>query len=261
MRVPAPGVMMSPMTAWTEALPPLPELAEIAERVATDANVHAVLLTGSYAHGMATDDCDVDLHLVLDRPDERWRTGMHGRVDLRVGDRRQYRRIPAHPSTWWDRYRIARGRLLLDRTGGDFAEDLRTWGELSTVEKVDALDYYLDPYLTYSLRSLHEARAGEERAAHLDALEAIPWALRLVFALHGRVRPTNRYLEWELLHHPLPGPEWDGPWLLETVAELLRNGSPAAQRELFARLEPPLRALGFGGALDGYPKAMRFLHE
>ena len=249
------------MSAWTEALPPLAELADIAERVDADPNVLAVLLTGSFAHEMATDDCDVDLHVVLERSDESWRSDTTGRVDLRVGDRRMYRRIPAHPSTWWDRYRIARGRLLLDRTDGDFDADLRTWGQLTAEEKSDALDYYLDPYLTYAMRSLHQDRAGEHRAAHLDAVESIPWALRLVFALHGRVRPTNRYLEWELAHHPFEDPAWDGTWLLGIVAALLRDGSPAAQRELFARLEGPLRALGFGGALDGYPKAMRYLHE
>lgn len=248
------------MSAWTEALPPLPELTEIAGRVEADRNVRAVFLTGSFAHDMATDDCDIDLHVVLDRLDDSWRTDSYGRVDLRVGDRRRYRRIPAHPSTWWDRYRIARGRILLDRTEGDFADDLRMWGRLTAEEKLDALDYYLDPYLTYSLRSLHQFRTGEQWAAHLDAVEAIPWALRLVFALHDRVRPTNRYLEWELAHFPLPGPEWDRDRLLGVVADLMRDGSPAAQRDLFARIEPPLREIGFGGALDGYPKALRYLH-
>lgn len=247
------------MDAWTRDLPPLPELAEIAERVDGDGNVHAVLLTGSFAHGMGTPDCDVDLHVVLGRADESWRTGSRGRVDLRVGERRAYRRVPSHPSDWWDRYRIARGRVLVDRTDGEFADELRPWGELGREEKFDALDYYLDPYLTYSHRSLHEFRIGESGAAHFDAVEAMPWALRLVFALAGRPRPTNRYLAWELEHHPLPGPDWPAPWLLGIVRDVLRDGSPRAQRELFARLEPALRRLGFGGALDGYPKALRHL--
>lgn len=248
------------MTAWTDDLPQLAELAEIARRVDDDENVHSVLLTGSYAHGMATSDCDIDLHVVLDRADDTWRTGSAGRVDLRVADRRMFRRIPAHPSNWWDRYRIARGRILMDRTDGDFEHDLRSWGQLTGDEQLDALDYYLDPYVTYSLRSLHEFQAGETRVAHLDALEALPWALRLIFALHGRVRPTNRYLEWELTHHPLDGPEWAADWLLGACDDLRRTGSPQAQRELFARIEPCLRRRGFGGALDGYPKAMSYLH-
>lgn len=251
--------MIQPMTAWTQALPALDKVAEIAQRIEGDDNVQALLLTGSFAHGMETDDCDLDLYVVLGRPDEAWRTGENGRVDLRIVDRRTFRRIPTHPSTWWDRYRIARGRVLVDRTDGEFATDLAAWGRLSSEEQLDALDYYLDPYLTYTLRSLHEFAAEETRSAHLDAVEAIPWALRLVFALQRRVRPTNRYLAWELTHHPLDGADWDGAWLLGIVDDLLRDGSPAAQKALLARIDPPMRTLGFGGALDGYPKIRRYL--
>ena len=38
-------------------------------------------------------------------------------------------------------------------------------------------------------------------------MEAIPYALRTIFALETRVRPYNKYLEWELHHHPLE--DWD----------------------------------------------------
>ena len=92
---------------------------------------------------------------VYKRQDEAWRTGQYGRVDLRVDDRRFFARAPGHPSTWWDRYRIARGRILLDRTDGAFTRDLGAWGRLTPAERLDAIDYYLDPYLTYSQRSLH----------------------------------------------------------------------------------------------------------
>lgn len=252
--------MIEGMTSWTGGLPTWPEVSDIAGRVDDDDNVHAVLLTGSFAHEMATDACDLDLRVVLERPDEAWRTGQYGRVDLRVDDRRFFARAPGHPSTWWDRYRIARGRILLDRTDGAFTRDLGAWGRLTPAERLDAIDYYLDPYLTYSQRSLHEAQVGEASAARWDALEAMPWALRLVFAVHWRVRPINRYLAWELDRHPLGEPGWDSAWLLEIVDAALRDGSVAAQRELFGRLEPALREAGFGGALSGYPTALTYLH-
>lgn len=247
------------MSPWTTTLPDLPEVAEIARRVDADPQVSGVILTGSFAHGMSTDDCDVDLLVVLARPDDAWRIGSQDRVDLRVTDMRALRRVPSHPSDWWDRYRLSRGRVLLDRTEGAIPAALAAWGTLTAAEKADALDYYLDPYLTYSMRSLHQFGAGEDRAGHLDALEALPWALRLAFALEGRPRPTNRYLEWELTHYPFQAPGWDRERVLGMVDDLRRNGSPQAQRDLFRALDPRLRTLGFGGALDGYPKAMRYL--
>lgn len=243
-----------------DCLPAADEVDALGRRVDADDNVQGVLLTGSYAHGMATPDCDIDLQVILAERDERWMSGPFGPLDVHVVDADGFRRVPVHPANWWDRYRIGRGRLLLDRTDGSLAADHRRWSALSAVEQADAVDYYLDPYLTYTMRSLHEARHGEAQASRLDAAEAIPWALRLVFAIRGRVRPTNRYLAWELEHHPLDVPGLSGSRLSALLEDMLADGSPAAQRELFADLEPRLRAQGFGGALEGYPKAMQLLH-
>ena len=52
-------------------------------------------------------------------------------------------------------------------------------------------------------RSLKNARVGLELASLLDAQESIPWFLEFVFTVHGRLRPYNKWLEWELEQHPL----------------------------------------------------------
>lgn len=239
-------------------LPALDELTDVARRVEADDNVAAVLLAGSYAHGMNTAACDVDLLVVVDREDERWRSGRTGRLDLQVLDRRRFRSVPKDPSRWWDRYRMARSQVLLDRSDGAVEQELQAWGRLTETEQQDAVDFYLDPYLSYSARSLLAAEAGEEREAHLDAMEALPWALRLIFAVHNRVRPTNRFLAWELRQHPLPAP-WDVDEVLTVVDTLRQSAAPTMQRRLFGHLEPDLRRIGFGGVLAGHGPAVAAL--
>src|SRR5205823_14950747 len=62
----------------------------------------------------------------------------------------------------------------------------------------------------------------------LDAAEAVPALLTAIFALEGRVRPFNKYLEWELRHHPLPA--WHPDTLLALLGRAL-DGDAAAQHE------------------------------
>jgi len=80
-------------------------------------------------------------------------------------------------------------------------------------------------------------------------VEAIPHALRTIFALADRVRPYNKYLEWELRHHPLEG--WTADELLPLLDRVL-TGEPDAQHELFNRVEPPARRAGFGDVIDSW---------
>ncbi|WP_162872702.1 nucleotidyltransferase domain-containing protein [Austwickia chelonae] len=252
-------VMIGGMRTWITNLPYQEELSVLADRVEQDVNVVGVLLTGSHAHGLATSGCDVDLHVLLAEKDDSWRPMRQGGLDLQVHDAQWLRRVPSDPSRWWDRYRIARGMLVADRSEGALGDDLRGWGTLSLSEQADAIDFALTPYLTYAMRSLYEFSTGELTAARLDAAENLPWALRLMFAVQGRPRPTNRYLAWELEYHPLTTPAWQSEWVLGIVEALRCDGSPAAQRELFAAMEPPLRALGFGGVLDGDSRAVTLL--
>ncbi|MBB4711670.1 hypothetical protein BJ965_001552 [Streptomyces luteogriseus] len=41
---------------------------------------------------------------------------------------------------------------------------------------------------------------------HLAAAETVPHALEVLFVLHRRVRPYNKYLRWELERRPLGDP-------------------------------------------------------
>ena len=98
----------------------------------------------------------------------------------------------------------------------------------------------------------------------MDAVESLSWGLMVVFALHQRVRPYNKYLAWEVTHHPL-GAEgwvaepWDGARLLALLAETLDTGSADAQRELFALVERDARRAGHGPTIDAWDHELPFI--
>lgn len=252
--------MIGGMSSWHDALPPSPHLDALVELVENDPNVLGVLAVGSWAHGMTTEHSDLDLVLVLERAEISARRRLEDRLDVSGLGIDRLRRIPRDPSRWWDRYRYARARVLLDRTGGEIQEYVDAHRVLDTDEVADYIDMHLDGYLAFVSRSLMGHREGRERSARLDAAESLPWLVPLLFAVHGRVRPLNKYLAWELDREPFTSAGWEPDVILGAVDRLL-DGSADAQRELFALLEPKLRERGFGGALDHFEPGIDLLRS
>jgi hypothetical protein len=148
--------------------------------------------------------------------------------------------------------RLLEVRILLDRTDGALAAALHAQATLTGAEVGRALATYLDGYVNFAYRSLKSHRDGRAFEAKLDAIESIAWALPVVFALHHRLRPYNKYLRWELARRPLADGWIDGATLLDLVGRITDDGDATAQRELFERIEPAARGAGFGPTLDAW---------
>jgi hypothetical protein len=140
------------------------------------------------------------------------------------------------------RYAAAHANVVLDKTGGELTRVVAEQESLPDGSRDSIVREGLDDYINQTYRSL---RYG----TRLDAVEAVPPALRTVFALENRVRPYNKYLEWELRHHPLEN--WTADELLPLLEHVL-TGDPEAQHELFRRVEEPARRAGFGDVVDGW---------
>jgi hypothetical protein len=130
----------------------------------------------------------------------------------------------------------------LDKTG-EVAAALQ---EATTVDPATAAQP-LDAYVNSYYRSAKNARVGLELAALLDAQESIPWYLQFLFAVHGRVRPFNKWLEWELREHPLPV-DVD----LERLERIARTGDLGEQQALFRDTETLARERGHSATIDGW---------
>jgi hypothetical protein len=147
------------------------------------------------------------------------------------------------------RYASAHADVVLDKTGGELTRVVAELESLPPGSRDQIVREALDDYVNQTYRSL---RYG----TRLDAVESVPPALRTIFALANRVRPYNKYLEWELRHHRLE--DWTADELLPLLDRVL-TGEPAAQRELFNRIEPLARRDGYGDVIDGWKPDVHWL--
>jgi len=156
--------------------------------------------------------------------------------------------LRSNRSEHW-RYAAAHADVVLDKTGGEVARVVAEQESLPSGTRDAVVREALDGYINQAYRSL---RYG----TRLDAAEAVPYALRTIFALEDRVRPYNKYLEWELRHHALEG--WPADELLPLLDRLL-TGDAEAQHELFRRIEGAARREGFGDVVDGWEPDVAWL--
>ncbi|HEY8723005.1 MAG TPA: hypothetical protein VIL92_03970 [Gaiellaceae bacterium] len=139
--------------------------------------------------------------------------------------------------------------MRVDKTGGELARVLAEKELIPPEHRDEVVHDALGGFVNSSYRSL---RYGNR----LDAAESIPYALRAIFALAGRVRPFNKYLEWELRHHPLPG--WAAETLLPLIVGVL-DRDQASQHELFRMIERDARGRSFEAEIDEWEPDVSWL--
>ena len=217
-----------------------PLLAEACD----DDNVVGVVLFGSRGKGaFVTERSDWDVFVVV-RERRGERPFVHGAaletVELTLDELRNQ---PA-----WNRYSLTRLEPQLDKTG-EVAAALGAAVHVDPATAGEPLDGYVNSYY----RSAKNARVGLELASLLDAQESIPWFLEFVFTVHGRIRPFNKWLVWELENHPL---SWKDVARLERIA---RTGDLAEQQALFRDAEALARSHGLGAVIDGWEPDVAWL--
>ncbi|MFI1660232.1 hypothetical protein ACH4ZU_35745 [Streptomyces sp. NPDC020472] len=225
---------------------------EFVALASADAAVVGLVLKGSRAHeGMTTEHSDHDLYVVLAEGVPTELAGFAGHrtrgLDLVLLTLDRFRSV-GMPG--FERYALARARVVLDRLDGDIARILAAKARLTADEASRAAADRLDAYANCLYRSLKNDRDGHALAARLDATDSLGHLLELLFALDRRPRPYNKYLEWELDRYPLPG--WDTGTLLDALGRISESGDVTAQRRLFARVEAEARHRGLDAVLDAW---------
>jgi predicted nucleotidyltransferase len=217
---------------------PVDVLDEVLARAEADPGVLGVVLTGSRARGLATEWSDYDVTVVVAEQAEPWRhESRTSTLDQVVCTAAAL----ADTSVGWMRYGFRGAKVLLDRLDGGVAALVEKQATLTPEEAVGRARAALDAYVNQLYRCVKSRREGRADAARLDEMESVPWLLETVFALHGRLRPYNKYLGWELENFPLPG-EWNAALAPVRVA--------TAPLRLFAEVDALARRCGHGDVLD-----------
>lgn len=214
---------------------------DLIARGRADPTVVGLVLSGSQARvGMPTDHSDWDVFVVVNEKGGSWTKTIHGReLDEIVCTVDEL----ADTSDIWGRYAFRGARVLLDRLDGRVAELVRRQAEPSAEEAREWARYNLDAYLNQTYRAAKNRRDGRESLARLEDAESVAWFLGTLFPLYGRLRPYNKYLDWELRTYPL-----GDPWQPDTLARRL----VAHVAGLWVDLEPIARDRGHGAIIDDW---------
>jgi hypothetical protein len=215
----------------------VPAFEDLIARATADPGVRGLVLIGSYARGLATEHSDHDVIVVVDDRDG-WQDSRSSTLDEIVYTVDGL----ADTSVLWQRYAFRGARVLLDRLGGGIAERVAAQATPSAAEATGWARESLDGVVNQLYRAAKNRRDGDDVAARLDEMESVSWLLTTVFALHGRLRPYNKYLRWELATFPLP-PPWDLTMPARVAAD------PGA---LFPEVAALARRCGHGDVLDSW---------
>jgi hypothetical protein len=229
----------------------------IVELARHDDGVFGLVLGGSRGKGaFVRPESDHDVYLVVRDPDEyrpRFRTRHGDPVEVLVFSLEEFRAHAALGSaSEWNRYSFAHVEPVVDKTGGELARIVVAKGQLPRDDARRIAAEALDGYVNLYYRSAKNAQAGLVLASRLDAAESAPWLLTALFALDERVRPYNKYLEWELERFPLPGEAWSAERLLPALQRIVATAELGEQQRLFRDVEQLARERGQGAVIDGW---------
>jgi predicted nucleotidyltransferase len=220
---------------------------------AEDPDIVGVVLGGSRGRGaLVTPESDFDAYVIVREPSlvsayaEKFPSRHGDEIEYLIFSLDTFRRhaLPGTPDRW-NAYTFAHVEPLIDKLDGELR---RLIAQKAVPAESDAAAF-LDGYLNLYYRSLKNFDAGRTVEGHLDGSESMPWFLDFLFAAHGRVRPFNKWLRWELDNYPL-SPLWAD--VVERVEAILATGDLAEQRRLFQDAEPFARDRGLGGVIDAW---------
>ncbi len=246
----------------TTGFDPETEYLVTLRRAAADSTVVGVVVFGSRAAAaLVTHESDVDAFVIVDGPDAapaRWQTPHGSPVEVWAVTLDEFRDhgLPGSP-TAWNRPAFIRARVDLDRLDGEIGRLVDRKRRLDAEEATALANASLGDALNSLYRALRNVEAGRDLAARLDAADAVGPMLAAAFALEGRVRPFNKWLQFELDAEPLQGPE--NAAIFPAAERLLAHATPRVLRSAFRQLEAAARASGRDAIVDDWEPDVTWL--
>lgn len=225
-----------------------------------------LILTGSRGRGFRVrPDSDFDVRLVLreeasDDCAQRYETSHGAPVETRVLSVSAFERTGTRGADdEWDRYSYVRAPVVIDKLDGHVQSVVDEKSQLMPAERRELAAEWLDTYVNAYYRAARNHQNDLESEAHLDAAESVSPFLTALFALHGRVRPFNKFLCWELERCPLGDDRWAAARLISRLRAIVATGDLHEQQRLFCDVEELARQHEFGPVVDGWEPHVSWL--
>ena len=238
-------------------------LEEMYQTLLTEAVGHqkvlGVVLGGSRGKDATflTEHSDYDVVVILDDAAEdvvktQFERFSSPTFDVRVCSLSEFTDYAAWGTEYsWDRYNFAHNTPALDKTGS-IASLVKDKGTLPEVAQKSFVTDSLDSYINSVYRSAKYWRDGKQFAALLDASESLPYLMDALYGLEGRVKPYNKYFEWELEHYPLALLPWPVDEFVHDYKTILTTGDLATQEKIFTHVKRLFSTNGYAETIDAW---------
>ncbi|MCX6758073.1 MAG: hypothetical protein NTZ44_04305 [Candidatus Nomurabacteria bacterium] len=149
----------------------------------------------------------------------------------------------------WDRYNFAHNKPIIDKTG-ELTKIMEEKGTLPESVKLLVIKDSLDAYINEVYRSAKYFRDGKDTAGYLDAVESLPFLMTALYALEGRLKPYNKYFEWELKNYPLKFLPFDTDEFIADYLDISRTGNFEKQAKIFKAVKKLFIEQGYKNIFD-----------
>jgi hypothetical protein len=151
----------------------------------------------------------------------------------------------------WERYNLCHNKAVIDKTG-EIQKMMDEKGKLPIEVRKAFIEDALDGYINQVYRSAKYYRDGNNLSAYLDATESLPWLMTALYALEGRIKPYNKYFEWELENYPLKFLPWTPEEFIADYKHILETGDIKTQEKIYKEIKKIFREQGFNKIIDDW---------
>lgn len=232
---------------------------KLLEEAELDSNIIGFVLGAGRGKGIVGKYSDYDIAIIVsdslkDEYVAKYEKKYHKTEVIDIGvysltDYKNYARWGAYDAP--HRYNFAYVKALIDRTG-EIQKIIDEKGMIPPDKVKEFVARELDGYMNYYYRAVKNYRDGNITASQLDAVESVFPLLTVLFGLEGRLRPYNKYLEWDLKNHPLKHLPWPVDELIGKIKTIMITGDIKVQKEIFGKVCMLFRVQGYGEVIDGW---------
>ena len=151
----------------------------------------------------------------------------------------------------WDRYNFSHNTAVVDKIG-EIQKIIDEKGNLPENVRGEVIEESLDNYINLVYRSAKQLRDGDAFASHIDATESLPPLMTALYALEGRLRPYNKYFEWELNNYPLRLLPWPVEEFVSDYKTILKTGNIKTQEKISIAVKKLFLEQGFSKSVNAW---------
>lgn len=241
-----------------------------------DPNILGVILAGSRARGLENDRSDCDIYMIFknsvdsqliheydrqlnEKYGEALRLDISNKALMTIGEFGHYAEIGTE--YYYDRYNLVHSKIEVDKTQDELERLLGKIGSYSHDEQATILKNDLAEYISLTYQAMKSFEADRATAAILDAAESIQYLLSSLFVLNNRIRPYNKYLEWELVTHPLEELPWPSQVFLVMLRQSIKETDLKTLQKLYVGIEQLARRKGYGHKYDAWGEKIKYVNR